>query len=120
VSGTDPVPIARGEWIEVGRTLRRFHDAGVDHADLHAHNILFGPVELRAGAQESSPDANVGVDAVSAVWLIDFDRGVLRAPGRWREANLRRLARSVEKVAGGGDPSGWSALLDGYRAEPTG
>lgn len=68
-------------WQTVGCCLRRFHDAGVQHADLNAHNIL--------------------LDSGGSVWLVDFDRGRLRAPGAWRERTLGRLARSLEKVSGG-------------------
>jgi 3-deoxy-D-manno-octulosonic acid kinase len=66
---------------ETGRLVARFHRAGLDHADLNAHNILF--------------------DAQGRGWLIDFDRGVLRIPAtRWRESNLARLKRSLLKLRG--------------------
>lgn len=29
-------------WAAIGRCLRHFHDAGVQHADLNAHNIMLG------------------------------------------------------------------------------
>jgi len=68
-------------WQETGRLIARFHRAGLDHADLNAHNILF--------------------DERGRGWLIDFDRGVLRIPAtRWREANLARLLRSLLKLRG--------------------
>jgi 3-deoxy-D-manno-octulosonic acid kinase len=66
---------------ETGRLVARFHRAGLDHADLNAHNILF--------------------DAQGRGWLIDFDRGALRIPDtRWRQANLSRLKRSLLKLRG--------------------
>mgnify|MGYP002780632452 CR=1 FL=1 len=68
-------------WEAVGAMLARFHAAGIHHADLNAHNIL--------------------VDAAGTPWLIDFDRSRRRAPGAWRQASLRRLARSLEKLSGG-------------------
>lgn len=68
-------------WETIGATLARFHAAGVHHADLNAHNIL--------------------VDAAGVAWLIDFDRARRRTPGAWREANLRRLARSLAKLSPG-------------------
>ena len=79
--------------------MRRFHDLGVCHADLNAHNVLL--------SEES-------------VYLVDFDRCRLRAPGLWRDANLVRLRRSLEKVtwalpAERFAESDWHALLDGYR-----
>lgn len=68
-------------WEETGRLVASFHRAGLDHADLNAHNILF--------------------DANGRGWLIDFDRGVLRIPAtRWRERNLARLHRSLLKLRG--------------------
>lgn len=73
-------------WEETGRLLARFHRAGLDHADLNAHNILF--------------------DATGQGWLIDFDRGRLRIPAMaWRERNLARLKRSLLKLGGARDPA---------------
>ncbi len=68
-------------WAGIGRCLRHFHDAGVQHADLNANNIMLG--EHRE------------------VWVLDFDRGRLRRPGSWRERVLDRLARSLAKNFGG-------------------
>jgi 3-deoxy-D-manno-octulosonic acid kinase len=86
-------------WIAIGRCIRRFHDLGVCHADLNAHNVLLSE---------------------EAVYLIDFDRCQLRRPGLWCDANLVRLRRSLEKVTWALPPerfgeSDWHALLDGYR-----
>jgi 3-deoxy-D-manno-octulosonic acid kinase len=68
-------------WEEAGRLIARFHRAGLDHADLNAHNLLF--------------------DASGKGWIIDFDRGQLRIPAtRWRERNLSRLLRSALKLRG--------------------
>jgi 3-deoxy-D-manno-octulosonic acid kinase len=86
-------------WISIGRCIRRFHDLGVCHADMNAHNILLSE---------------------EAVYLIDFDRCQLRKPGLWRDANLVRLRRSLEKITYA-LPSerfaeaDWHGLLDGYR-----
>lgn len=63
----------------VGRMIRRFHDAGLDHVDLNARNIL--------------------IDADDTPWLIDLDRCRLRAPGQWQKANMVRLERSLAKFA---------------------
>jgi 3-deoxy-D-manno-octulosonic acid kinase len=68
-------------WAAIGRCVRRFHDAGVQHADLNANNIMLGET--------------------GEVWVLDFDRGRLREPGAWRERVLDRLARSLAKVTAG-------------------
>jgi 3-deoxy-D-manno-octulosonic acid kinase len=90
-------------WVAIGRVIRRFHDLGVCHVDLNAHNILLGDGD--------------------SVYLIDFDRCTLRAPGLWRDGNLVRLRRSLEKIMYSLPPdrfteSDWHGLLGGYR-EPT-
>ena len=68
-------------WAGTGRLIAGFHRAGLDHADLNAHNVLF--------------------DQNDAGWLIDLDRGRLRPLARgWRERNLARLLRSLHKLHG--------------------
>jgi len=71
----------------VARALRTLHDRGVHHRDLNAANILI------AGSREAP-----------CVYLIDFDRAVLRArvPARLRRRALRRLERSLAKLAATG------------------
>jgi 3-deoxy-D-manno-octulosonic acid kinase len=94
-----PVPLIM--WVEVGRTLHRFHTEGVCHADLNAHNIVM----------------NDGPE----VWLVDFDRGTLRRPGLWCDSNLVRLRRSIEKIIDAlpqdrFSEADWTSLLSGYFA----
>ena len=68
-------------WDAAGQLVARFHRAGLDHADLNAHNLLF--------------------DADGHGWMIDFDRSQIRIPATpWREANLQRLQRSLRKQRG--------------------
>lgn len=88
----------------IGKCVGRFHAAGVFHADLNAHNIL--------------------VDGEQNIWLIDFDRGrILQPQAAWQQANLRRLHRSLAKLAGGAglaaDWQGdwWDALLAAHARE---
>jgi 3-deoxy-D-manno-octulosonic acid kinase len=97
--GALPEPL----WHAVGAAVARLHRAGADHADLNAHNILLG--------------------AAGTVSVIDFDRGRLRAQrGAWTGRNLRRLRRSLAKIARG-LPSGrfsdatWDWLMAGYGSE---
>ena len=87
------------DWRAVGTTVRRFHNAGVDHIDLNAHNIL-----LRVGGEVS---------------VIDFDRGRRRTAGAWQKENLERLRRSLDKISRPmpGDRFGetqWQWLEAGY------
>ncbi len=78
----------------VGETLRRFHEAGLDHVDLNARNLLITPDER--------------------VWLIDLDRCRLRRPGSWQEANLKRLQRSLERFSPGQGENRLHQILRGY------
>ena len=62
----------------MGDCIARFHQQHVYHADLNANNILF--------------------DESGRVYLIDFDRGAIKKHGRWKQANLQRLQRSLFKL----------------------
>ena len=92
--------LAEGVWREVGRVIRRFHDAGIYHHDLNSHNIL--------------------LDDKNKVWLIDFDRCDQRAISSvWQQANISRLLRSFEKEKNKLSTfhwtrDHWNMLLEGY------
>jgi len=93
-------PLSLPVWVAIGRCLRNFHARGIYHADLNAHNILLGEQERE-------------------VWLIDFDRGAVRTPGWWSDANLVRLQRSLQKISGSlsGErfsAADWQALIHSY------
>ncbi|NII10300.1 3-deoxy-D-manno-octulosonic acid kinase [Oleiagrimonas sp. C23AA] len=76
--------------VQVGLLLARFHRLGVWHADLNAHNVMVAPEQL---------------------YLIDFDRGRIRAPARsWQDENLQRLQRSLIKL--GAQKDGREAFED--------
>ncbi|HEX7815874.1 3-deoxy-D-manno-octulosonic acid kinase [Dyella sp.] len=84
-----------------GELIARFHQAGIWHADLNAHNVLVSK---------------------SGLHLIDFDRGERRVPSMdWQQANLLRLRRSLLKLGAASqgedafDASIWNPLTDGYR-----
>lgn len=92
-------PLSPDGWRRLGLMLRQFHDAGVQHDDINARNVLVNPS--------------------GAFYLIDFDKAAVVNPGAWRDQNLARFRRSLEKFARlsprfhfvEGD---WTALLDGY------
>jgi 3-deoxy-D-manno-octulosonic acid kinase len=91
-----PLPIEA--WHAIGQCVGSLHARGVQHADLNAHNLLVG--------------------ASNDIYVLDFDRGRIRARGPWERAVLARLRRSLLKVTIG-LPAGrftevhWQALLAG-------
>jgi 3-deoxy-D-manno-octulosonic acid kinase len=91
-----PLPIEA--WHAIGQCVGSLHARGVQHADLNAHNLLVG--------------------ASNDIYVLDFDRGRIRARGAWERAVLARLRRSLLKVTIG-LPAGrftevhWQALLAG-------
>lgn len=87
------------QWQAVGAAIRQLHDAGVDHVDLNAHNLL--------------------LEDDGRTWVIDFDRCRLRDGSRHRHRNLHRLLRSLRKLqthhpAVAFGPAEWAALESGY------
>ena len=91
-------PLAASTWRALGACIGRLHAHGVHHADLNVHNLLLG--------------------AGDAVYVLDFDRGRVRARGAWEQAVLARLQRSLRKVSadlppGRFDDAAWQSLLAG-------
>lgn len=91
-------PLAPATWRAIGACVGRLNAHGVQHADLNAHNLLLG--------------------LESAVYVVDFDRGRLRARGAWEQRVLGRLHRSLQKVTIGLPPdrfddAAWNTLLEG-------
>ncbi len=86
-------------WHAIGASIRQFHALGVDHADLNAHNILLDG---------------------DNVFLIDFDRAVIRSTSRQDrfDKNLSRLKRSLNKIDSSGpafyNDDCWASLYNGY------
>lgn len=101
--GLQDVSLHGSQWQAIGACVRRFHEAGVYHADLNAHNIL--------------------LDKAGDVFVIDFDKGEIRTPAsNWQLANLARLRRSLDKLQGQPgvfhfSESNWGQLLKGWQGE---
>ena len=75
---------------------------GVYHADLNAYNIQ--------------------IDDSGKFFLLDFDRGEFREPGVWRQKNIARLHRSLQKIRRldkrvNFGRVAWDELLEGYFSE---
>ena len=93
------------QWQALGALIRRLHQAGIDHADLNANNIL--------------------IDDSMGFHLIDFDKARLRSSGAgWAKGNLQRLLRSLLKIQAQRlsqkldfhfHDEHWQQLLQGYR-----
>lgn len=99
---SDRISAAPGEgefWQKLGAGIRRFHSAGVFHADLNV--------------------SNVQVDPGDQLWVLDFDRGRLLPAGAWQQRNLARFHRSLRKLQQF-DPqvhftaTNWNDFLAGY------
>ncbi len=87
-------------WPAVGKTIRRFHDRQVYHADLNAHNILISE---------------------GVVYLIDFDKCKINPhSNRWKKGNIDRLKRSLDKLKNKGmiyfEEKDWPLFLTAYYA----
>lgn len=96
-------PLPAADWQAVGAAIARLHRHGVHHSDLNCHNLMR--------------------DVQGRVWIIDFDKCAVRAPGPWQQANLERLRRSLRKERGRlahwhWQEDDWAALLAGYNATP--
>jgi 3-deoxy-D-manno-octulosonic acid kinase len=74
-------PLPHATWSAIGHCIAKFHRRGVQHADLNAHNLLVGDH--------------------TEVYVLDFDRGRIRARGAWEQRVLARLERSLAKVTAG-------------------
>lgn len=91
------------QWQQIGATVRKFHQQGIYHHDLNAHNIL--------------------IDHDDKVWLIDFDRGEQRKiANNWQQSNLARLKRSFLKelnklVVFNWSEQNWDDFMLGYQTK---
>ena len=95
-------PLDKAIWKKIGDCIKQFHDKSVFHSDLNAKNIL--------------------LDAEQKIYLIDFDQCGLRKGEDWKQENLSRLKRSLEKFKSkqtnfNFDEAAWESLIIGYNGE---
>lgn len=88
-------------WQEIGRTIARFHQHQIYHHDLNIHNVM--------------------LDDSGKVWLIDFDKCSVKTGEEWKQQNLDRLLRSLNKESTHNSvysfsQSDWQHVLTGYKA----
>lgn len=91
--------IHHSNWEKMGRAIRRLHDGQIYHHDLNIHNIL--------------------QDSAGKIWIIDFDKCRVRAGESWKQDNIKRLLRSLEKerqqeATYHYHDENWASLLKGY------
>lgn len=95
--------ITSDEWQAVGAAIAQMHQLGVYHSDLNCRNIM--------------------LDGAGKVWLIDFDKCERRSDGVWKQQNLQRLLRSLNKEQGKlaqfhwQENDDWQPLLAGYQEQ---
>ena len=93
--------LSKDDWYKVGKALGAMHNCQVYHHDANIRNIM--------------------MDDAQRVWLIDFDRCHERSGYRWKQSNLARLRRSLnkEKIKNPvfhWQPSDWKYCLEGYQS----
>ncbi|MEP4892409.1 MAG: 3-deoxy-D-manno-octulosonic acid kinase [Aliiglaciecola sp.] len=93
-------PLSEQEWRDIGNTIALFHQQQIYHHDLNIHNIM--------------------LDDAGKVWLIDFDKCAEKDGESWKQNNLDRLLRSLNKESNKManyhfEHKNWSLLIDGYK-----
>lgn len=91
-------------WFNVGQQIRAMHNAQVCHYDINVKNVLLS---------KSNTD-------MKQVYLIDFDKCLVRAGEHWKPSNLQRFLRSIQKQQSlfphyNFSEDNWQALLKGYQ-----
>jgi 3-deoxy-D-manno-octulosonic acid kinase len=94
-------PLPEDDWGRIGALLGELHRIGVHHEDINVSNVLR--------------------DAAGRFYLIDFDKARFAGAGAWRERNLARFRRSLDKLSRRVPgvhftERDWTALRAGYRA----
>lgn len=95
-------PLEGSVWRDIGEAIGKMHNTQVHHHDLNIHNIMR--------------------DEEGRIWLIDFDKCRLRQGDSWKQDNLERLQRSINKESAKhpgyhADNDIWQQLLQGYQEE---
>ena len=92
-------PVSKDIWRSIGKSIKQMHDLNVCHDDINVKNIL--------------------IDDKEQIFLIDFDKCARKSSGSWKEKNVARLRRSLDKQAMKHQDyafnlNDWAALEQGY------
>lgn len=92
-------PVSEDIWHSIGKSIRKMHNLNVCHDDINVKNIL--------------------IDDKEQIFLIDFDKCERKTSGNWKEKNVARLRRSLDKQSSkhqgyAFNSDDWAALEQGY------
>ncbi|MFQ3206423.1 MAG: 3-deoxy-D-manno-octulosonic acid kinase [Glaciecola sp.] len=98
-------PLKHSIWEKIGATLHKMHDLQACHDDINVKNVL-----LQEDAEQSK-----------TIYLLDFDGCRIRDGDAWKNANLARFKRSLEKQKARYSPyyyedDCWESIERGYRS----
>lgn len=98
----DHKQLATHIWQAIGVAIAQLHAYSINHTDLNCHNILIGDE--------------------GGVWVVDFDKCTRQAGEQWKQANLKRLLRSLRKeqkrrTGFCWEEASWQALTIGYESQ---
>lgn len=96
-------------WQKIGQEIRKMHHAQVCHYDINVKNILLSKDELSSNNDIEN----------SAVFLLDFDKCEVKPGNNWKQANIERFRRSIDKQIKKHKPyhfseANWQAFLSEY------
>ncbi len=119
-------------WHQIGATLRQMHDLQACHYDINVKNVLLQQASPRLKEEPQTakilPDENYAeplleeIDEKSVkVYLLDFDGCKIRSGDAWKNANLARFKRSLDKQRAKISPyyydeDCWNSVVQGYQS----
>ena len=112
--------LAETVWHQIGATLRKMHDMHVCHDDINVKNILLQDIaKLEHRSHQGSLVDNS--ESKIRVFVLDFDACEVRNGHDWKQANLNRFKRSLDKQKAKISPyyfdeKCWQTVLAAYNA----
>lgn len=119
-------------WHEIGATLRKMHDLQACHYDINVKNVLLQQPDVTLQQEllsEKTPSVETSDqplvkscdEAQIKVYLLDFDGCKIRSGDAWKNANLTRFKRSLDKQRAKFSPyyydeDCWNSVVQGYQS----